>query len=282
MDLTDEPKVFSTAYLMGGLGNQMFQIAHSICQGWKNNIPSIFKCQSFTPMQANQPTKYVDNIYRNIFFYNFSSKIKRVNAPWEYVDLNVNWDSPIEFYGYFQSGKNFLGYEEKIKDLFQPTENFINKIENKFPKIKKEITVSIHVRRGDYLTINNILPIIDKSYIDECLKMIGEYDHIFIFSDDVNWVKENLIYENSTVVESLEDYEDLWFISLCKINIMSNSSFSWWGTFLNKNENKKTYVPSIWFGPKGEKNYHDIYLDSWVKVETIYSDGKIIYNKNKK
>jgi hypothetical protein len=276
MDLTDEPKVFSTAYLMGGLGNQMFQIAHAICQGWKNNIPSIFKCQSFTPMQANQPTKYVDNIYRNIFFYNFSSKIKRVNAPWEYVDLNVNWDSPIEFYGYFQSGKNFLGYEEKIKDLFQPTENFINKIENKFPKIKKEITVSIHVRRGDYLTINNILPIIDKSYIDECLKMIGEYDHIFIFSDDVNWVKENLIYENSTVVESLEDYEDLWFISLCKINIMSNSSFSWWGTFLNKNENKKTYVPSIWFGPYGEPNYKDIYLDNWIKINVNYKNGQLL------
>jgi len=282
MILSEEPKIFSTSFLMGGLGNQMFQIAHAMCQGWKNDIPTIFKCESFTPMQANQPTKYVDNIYRNITFLNFKSQTRRINTPWEYVNLNINWESPIEFYGYFQSRENFLGYEEKIRALFQPTENFISKVETKFPEIKKEITVSIHVRIGDYLTINTILPVIDKSYIDECLRMIGRYDHVFIFSDDVNWAKENLIYENSTVVDSLEDYEDLWFISLCKINIMSNSSFSWWGTFLNKNENKKTYVPSIWFGPKGEKNYHDIYLDSWVKVETTYSDGKIIYNKNKK
>jgi hypothetical protein len=227
-------------------------------------------------MQANQPTKYVDNIFRNVTFLNFTSQTRRINAPWEYVKLNVDWKSPIEFYGYFQSGKNFLGYGEKLKDLFEPTKNFIEKIENDFPEIKKEITVSIHVRRGDYLTIDTVLPVVDKSYIDECLKMIGDYDHLFIFSDDVNWAKENLIYDNSTVVDSLEDYEDLWFISLCKINIMSNSSFSWWGTFLNRIPNKVTYAPSIWFGPDGEKNYSDIYENNWIKIKVDYKNGKLI------
>jgi hypothetical protein len=276
MDLTNENKVFSTAYLMGGLGNQMFQISNAICRGWKNNIPAFFRCVASTPMQANQPTKYVDNIFRNINFSHFTSQTNVVYAPWEFVDLEYNWNSPIEFYGYFQSSKNFLGYGEKLKDLFEPTKNFIEKIENNFPEIKKEITVSIHVRRGDYLTIDTVLPVVDKSYIDECLKMIGDYDHLFIFSDDVNWVKENLIYDNSTVVDSLEDYEDLWFISLCKINIMSNSSFSWWGTFLNRIPNKATYVPSIWFGPDGEKNYSDIYEDNWIKIKVDYKNGKLI------
>jgi hypothetical protein len=227
-------------------------------------------------MQANQPTKYVDNIFRNITFLNFTSQTKRINTPWEYVDLNFDLESPIEFYGYFQSSKNFYGFGDKLSELFQPTDEFIEKIYTNFSEIKKEITVSIHVRRGDYLTINAVLPVISKSYIDKCLNKIGDYDHIFIFSDDVNWAKENLIYENSTIVDSLEDYEDLWFISLCKINIMSNSSFSWWGTFLNKNENKETYVPSIWFGPNGEKNYSEIYENNWIKIKVNYKNGELI------
>jgi hypothetical protein len=271
-----EHNLFVTSFLMGGLGNQMFQIAHAMCQGWKNDIPTIFKCESFTPMQANQPTKYVDNIFRNITFLNFTSQTKRINTPWEYVDLNFDLESPIEFYGYFQSSNNFYGFGDRLSELFQPTNEFIEKIYRDFPEIKKENTISIHIRRGDYLTINSVLPVISKSYIDECLNKIGDYDHIFIFSDDVNWAKENLIYENSTIVDSLEDYEDLWFISLCKINIMSNSSFSWWGTFLNKNENKKTYAPSIWFGPNGERNYSDIYEDNWIKIKVNYKNGELI------
>jgi len=276
MSLDGEPKIFLTAFLMGGLGNQMFQIAHAMCQGWKNDIPTIFKCESFTPMQANQPTKYVDNIFRNITFLNFTSQTKRINSPWEYVDLNFDLESPIEFYGYFQSSKNFYGFGDRLSELFQPTDEFIEKIYRNFPEIKKENTISIHIRRGDYLSIGTILPTIDKSYIDECLNKIGNYNHIFIFSDDVNWAKENLIYENSTIVDSLEDYEDLWVISLCKINIMSNSSFSWWGTFLNKNENKETYVPSIWFGPNGERNYSDIYEDNWIKIKVNYKNGELV------
>jgi hypothetical protein len=217
----------------------------------------------------------VDNIFRNITFLNFTSQTKRINTPWEYVDLNFDLESPIEFYGYFQSSKNFYGFGDRLSELFQPTNEFIEKIYRDFPEIKKENTISIHIRRGDYLSIGAILPTIDKSYIDECLYKIGDYDHIFIFSDDVNWVKENLIYENSTIVDSLEDYEDLWLISLCKINIMSNSSFSWWGAFLNKNENKKVYAPSVWFGPNGERNYLDIYEKNWEIINTKYNDGKI-------
>ena len=57
---------------------------------------------------------------------------------------------------------------------------------------------------------------------------------------------------------------------------MSNSSFSWWGTFLNKNENKETYVPSIWFGPNGERNYSGIYEDNWIKIKVNYKNGELV------
>lgn len=271
--------IISTAYLMGGLGNQMFQMAHAICQGWKHNIPTKFRPSSYTPMQANQPTKYLNNIFRNIEFTNDIADTIRIECGWGYTPINPSWETSVEFFGYFQSHKNFLGYDEKIKELFQPNEEFVNKVNSLFPEIKNEGTISLHIRRGDYTTISHVLPVIDKTYIDEALKQNGNYTTLFIFSDDVEWVKQNLFYTNQIIVTGLEDYEEMWLISLCKNNIMSNSTFSWWGSFLNKNPNKRVFVPNKWFGPSGENYYQDIYIDSWIKINVEYLNGKLISYK---
>jgi hypothetical protein len=273
-------EIISTAHLMGGLGNQMFQIANATCQGWKNGIKSKFKPISFTPMQACQPTKYINNIFRNIEFSNDIPNTKRLSCSWEYHEILTSWETSIEFFGYFQSNKNFLGYDSNIKDLFSPTKEFINKINVLYPEIQNTNTLSLHIRRGDYKSISNVLPIIDKSYIDESINQNGNYDVLFIFSDDIEWVKNNLSYPNQIIISDLEDYEQLWMISMCKNNIMSNSSFSWWGSFLNKNEGRKSYVPSVWFGPDGEKNFQDIYLEEWIKIDVSFFDGNLI-SKNK-
>ncbi len=265
---------------MGGLGNQMFQISKALSEGLENNIDVKFNMVSFIPMEGNQPSKYKNNIFRNINFEDFSDHTLQINeTSWSYNDLNVFYYKPVKYYGYFQSSKNFKNQTEKIKDVFLPTQEFIDKIKNLYPNIFNKDSVSIHVRRGDYLRISEILPVIDKSYIDECLKQIGNYSNIFIFSNDKDWCKENLKYNNAFVVDNLEDYEELWAISLCNHNIMSNSSFSWWGSYLNKNENKKVFVPSIWFGPNGEKNYEDVYENEWIKINVIYNNGKLIYGK---
>lgn len=271
--------IISTAYLMGGLGNQMFQISHAIAQGLKNNKPSKFRPLSYTPMQANQPTKYLDNIFRNVEFTNNIPDTVRIQSGWNYTPINPSWETSVEFFGYFQSNKNFLGYDKQIKKLFEPTEDFIKKINLIYPEINNEKTVSLHIRRGDYLTISHIHPVIDKSYIDEAINQNGDYSNLFIFSDDIEWVKENLHYPNQIIVSELEDYEELWMISLCKNNIMSNSSFSWWGSFLNKNENKKVFVPDIWFGDSLNHNTEDIYLKSWNKINVKFLNGKLTYTK---
>jgi len=104
------------------------------------------------------------------------------------------------------------------------------------------------------------------------LKEIGEYTHVFVFSDDKDWAKENLKFENVTYVDD-EDYKEMWLMSLCKNHIMVNSTFSWWGTFLNPNENKKIVAPSMWFGPRGPRNYEDIYESNWTVLEVKYEDG---------
>jgi hypothetical protein len=268
--------MFLTSYLMGGLGNQMFQISKAVAEGLKNNISVFFRTSSFIPMDGNQPTNYLSNIFRNLKFDDTKIPIKRINEiTWSYYETNHTYTEPTEFYGYYQSSKNFLKYKDEIRNLFLPTEEFKNKIKSLYPNIFNPNSVSIHVRRGDYLGISEVLPVLDKSYFDYCVKDFGDSD-IFIFSNDKEWVKSNLNYNNSTVVEGLEDYEELWAISLCNHNIMSNSSFSWWGSYLNLNENKKVFVPSIWFGPKGEENYQSIYENKWKKINVKYENGKFI------
>lgn len=269
---------FITTHLMGGLGNQMFQIAKAKTEGFIHNTPVYFKPFSFIPMEGNQTITYMDNIFRNIEFRENIYPQKRIDEiNWSYTDLKYDYDTSIMFYGYYQSSKNFKNYSEYIKNLFLPTEEFKQKLMILYPLIFEKNSVSIHVRRGDYLTISDILPVIEKSYIDKSLKSIGKYSHVFIFTNDKDWVEKNLDYDKCTIVTDLNDYEDLWAISLCNHNIMSNSSFSWWGSYLNKNKNKKVCAPSIWFGPKGEQNYKDIYEPDWNVINTKFNNGEIVY-----
>jgi hypothetical protein len=100
------------------------------------------------------------------------------------------------------------------------------------------------------------------------------YNPVFI-SENNDWVKENMDYDNSIIVSNLEDYEELWMMSLCTNNIISNSSFSWWGAFLNRNDNKNIFVPNLWFGPNGIHPHNNIYQSDWNKINVSYENGLI-------
>lgn len=266
-------EVISTAFLMGGLGNQMFQAAHALAQGKKNNVPVRFKCESWTPMQGRQTPAYKENIFRNLDFNWVDLPLNRVvEGPWEYSEIVADWTRPTEFYGYFQSSKNFLGYDQHIREVFSPTQKFKEEIYEKYPQMNQDNTVSIHIRLGDYKNNPHIHPSISIEYINRALREIGEYSHAFIFSEDKEWITNNLNLENSTVVNE-EDWTEMWMISLCKNNINSNSTFSWWGAFLNENPNKKVIAPSIWFGPSGPQNYKDIFEPYWTVLDVQYDNG---------
>lgn len=269
-------EVFFTSYLMGGLGNQMFQISHALSQGWKNSVPVIFKCESYTKMQGSQPTKYKNNIFRKLKFTDNLPPAERLTNMWEFKELNVNPAKNIEFFGYFQSSKNFYGFDKEIQETFLPDEDFLNKIHSLYPQLNNKNNISIHIRRGDYLKVSNILPVVDISYIDKCLDTIKEFDNIFVLTDDKEWVEKNIKRQNLIIPKNLEDYEELWLIGLCKYNIMSNSTFSWWGSFLNTNPDKVVFVPDTWFGPQGEKNYEDLYESDWNKIKVEYKNGRLI------
>jgi hypothetical protein len=269
--------MFFTSFLMGGLGNQMFQIAKAKTEGFIRGKPVYFRPFSFIPMDGRQTFHYLGNVFRNIDFKMELGPVRRVcESSWAYGDVPYDDSAPVEFFGYFQSGKNFKDQKERIRELFAPTESFVQKMKDLYPAMWNADSVSIHVRRGDYLSISDVLPVVGKSYIDASLQSIGASGPIFIFTNDKEWVANHLRYENAIIVSGLEDYEDLWAMSLCGHNVMSNSSFSWWGAFLNANQNKKVCCPSTWFGPKGEKDFQDVYEKEWTLIETRFVNGEVV------
>lgn len=262
--------------LMGGLGNQLFQAAHAVAQGITHNRDVVFVPRSWTPLQGRQTENYVNNIFRNLKFVDNIDGFERiVEGPWEYSEVPVKGGN-IVFDGYFQSSKNFSPHFDRIRNIFSPTDEFISEMLEKYPELKQENTVSLHIRKGDFLMNPDIHPSIGLSYVKRCFELLGETNHIFVFSDDKSWAKENLQMINSTFVDE-EDYKELWLMSLCKNNIISNSSFSWWGSFLNKNPNKKVFAPSIWFGPRGPRNFVDIFQPEWTVINVEYKDGSLEY-----
>lgn len=245
-----------TAFLQGGLGNQLFQISNAISRALKENKICKFIPYTYTPMQARGAENYLDNIYRNIDF-SMSEDEYRSSTILE---------------GYFQDIKYFEQISEEIKNLFSPSLDFLEKIYYLYPDLLFQKTLSIHVRRGDYLTVSTKLPVVNISYINKAIEIAGDYDVVYIFSDDKEWIKNNLKIKNSIVVEGLEDYEELWMMSLCHNNITSNSTFSWWGSFLNKNPFKKVIVPNLWFGPDSIM-VDNIYMENFIKVPVFYKEG---------
>lgn len=267
-------KNFYTATLMGGLGNQMFQVAHAMCQGWKHDVPVSFPASSSTPNQGNQPTNYLNNIFRKIDFSGKKGDTVIVGErSWNESNVEFNIEDSIEFYGYFQSSRNFFEYSKEIIDLFSPSDDFIKKINDIYPNFDTNNSVSVHVRRGDYMRFKDVHGIVDVSYINHCISKCDENSQIYIFTDDKSWAKQTFIGPKFVIVEHLEDYEELWMISLCRTNIMSCSSFSWWGSFLNQNENQKVYVPNKWFGPNGPQPYFNIYESNWEQINVKLVDG---------
>lgn len=265
---------YISSHLSGGLGNQLFQISHALSQGFSYNREIVFLPKSTTELQGNNVIHYMDNIY---------SKLKFVNNFTDYdivVEKSFNYNKvyPTEkntlFHGYFQSSKYFGNHKKKIIDIFSPPNFFIEKMYKKYPELNEKKTVSLHIRLGDYLRFPDIHPTISENYIINALKIIGDYSHIFLFSDNHDFFKKNIKLDNSIVINE-KDYEELWLMSLCENNIISNSTFSWWGSFLNKNETKIVVAPSLWFGPNGPKNYEDIYEKNWNTVDVLYTNGKL-------
>jgi hypothetical protein len=253
--------------LMGGLGNMLFQIAVAYSVSLRDNKKMI--CDTRDMVIPHKPyTFYTDNIFRKIKFTNEIPNQTYVGEHGFQYSPIPKINGNIKLIGYFQSEKYFIDYKNELLDLFEIDKKTESKLSEKYDNIINQETCSIHVRRGDYLAHPNHHPIQSISYYKDSIEIIGEEKHFVIFSDDIKWCEENFNYlKNKTFVSGNLDYEDLHLMSMCKHNIIANSTFSWWGAWLNRNINKKVIIPSKWFGVSNSHfNTNDLYCDKWIKL----------------
>lgn len=174
--------------------------------------------------------------------------------------------------GFWNSEKFFKGIEDTIRKDFtfkeKPNEEDLKVLD----LMKTTDSVSLHIRRGDYTKIKAMQGSADLDYYKRAIEYFKKNlknIHIFIFSDDIPWVKENLKAEVPvTYVEhnvGKRNYYDMYLMSQSKHNIIANSTFSWWGAWLNSNKNKIVIMPKVWFYDPNE-NPHDIECEGWIKI----------------
>jgi hypothetical protein len=255
--------------IMGGLGNQLFQWSNGVSLSKKYDINNVFDINFYNSQNLRKFSLYnFENLKIDLLDKTKTdqySNIIRISDDLNFGFQSISLDRNTNYYidGYFQSEKYFHDHEY-IRNKLSP--NDLNKliISKKYPQII-ENCVSLHVRRTDYLSSNGHHPIQTISYYKESLSLL-EYDYILIFSDDIKWCKENLSFDNMIFIEGNEDIIDLWIMSLCQNNIIANSTFSWWGAWLNRNPDKKVIAPSNWFGDQINLNTSDLLPESWIKI----------------
>lgn len=235
---------FSQLGQWGRLGNQLFEVAATIGLALKNNDSYGFPSWEYSNY-CNLKDCYYDkllfnNIYQEPFFQH----------------KEISYCSSLDLRGYFQSDKYFKFYKNKIIDFLLPNID-----------IKPEDgTCGIHVRRGDYLSFADCYNILDMNYYQRAMDKIKANKYI-IFSDDIKWCKNIFIGSNFEFSENKNVYEDLAIMSKqCEHMIIANSSFSWWGAYLNQNFDKKIIAPINWFGPKLPHNTKDLLPLEWMKL----------------
>jgi len=255
-----------TCVLQGGLGNQMFQIAAASALAWRNNDVAVFSLDNhYLPLQGRKALNYMDNIFRSVEFSD------SVHPSYVYKEPHHHY-KPIPYrkdttlIGYFQSEQYFADYHERIKELFSPDEITKQYIIEKYGEVSSEDIASIHVRRGDYLKFKDIHPTCTREYYIEAMSRLPANTNYMVFSDDPGWCLKNFNMKRFRVIEGEEDYVDMHLMSMCKNNIVANSSFSWWAAWLNNNKNKKVVAPKSWFGPSGPQDQQDVVPFHWERV----------------
>jgi glycosyltransferase involved in cell wall biosynthesis len=234
-----------TSKLYGGLGNMLFQVAAGYSLAKKHNIEYVLYPEHSSTLHTH-PKDYLKNIFSKISTIDSISNYDIVKERrFEYDQLTIYGKGNFIIDGHFQSYKYFEDYLTDIIDLFSPTQDIVNKLSAKYD-LKN--TISLHVRRGNYVSLSNYHHNLSLSYYQNAIDSFYNYN-VLIFSDDINWCRENFKGDKFTFSEGNTDIEDLYLMSLCEHNIIANSTFSWWASMLNKNKNKRIIYPDKWFGP---------------------------------
>ena len=269
--------------IMGGVGNQMFQYAFG--NSLMGNVlfdTSFFKKES-VPKRVFELNQWRIPAEKMVCIT--LPKSKKIRALMRFLTLlprvrkekteNV-WDERLLQYktgyfdGYFQTEQYFQSNRDWLLKAFVPKDESSPVCQAIINQIRSVNAVSLHVRRGDYLKLQNTLGLGSLEYYRRAVTYIADHapdPYFFIFSDDLDWCRQNLDIPYPCIyVDKAWDSDiwDIYLMRLCRHNIIANSSFSWWGAWLNENPNKIVIAPKTW---TKDNRPTDILPDDWVKLD---------------
>lgn len=260
------------AILNGRLGNNLFQIATCASLAAKNKTEfCIFPGEYITPPPENLSLiDYVKKFDKTIL-RKVKTTPERPDYSVLYQERNFSYDEiPFEenmmIDGFFQSEKYFV--PEVVHDLFEIDPVTKNYIDEKYGHLFKEEITALHVRRGDYFGNVDNHPICTLNYFRKAIEHIGKNKRFLVFSDDIEWCKKQFRGGHFYFAENESSIVDIYLQSYCTNNIISNSSFSWWGAWLNTNPDKIVIAPDPWFGVAYQnKDTKDLIPEGWIRVK---------------
>jgi hypothetical protein len=265
----------------GRLGNQLFQFAGTIGIARKLGYEVKFPIENVTtPVREHfSDGKTLDIVFDIPKVFNIPSELLAPRADIQLDgsagELGFHFDKSLfsikdstDLSGYLQTDKYFAHVEDEMRSTLTFHESIQSQANAIFPKLDYPV-VGVHLRRGDYQNQQQFHPVCGIEYYAEAFKHFqdGNY-YILVFSDDIQYCEklfgqqENLLYS-----KGIDPYLDLCLMSICDHNIIANSSFSWWGAWLNKNPNKRVIAPKRWFGPAySQHELDDLYCKNWIKL----------------
>lgn len=286
--------------LKGGMGNQMFQYAIGRALSIKNNTKlgldlsylldrtpranftfrdydlDVYNIEAEIIPQTEIP--FINKTFKGKFGLYFDFLRRKLIKP-KGTEKSFNFDKNIlglegDIYldGYWQNLKYFEDIADIIRKDFIIKDKLSLNIQNLKEIIEKENSVCVHIRRGDYIG-NKLYNLVGKEYYDkgiESIKSIKKIDKIYVFSDDIRWCEENIKFEYPTKFIG-EEYAGIKaeghiaLMSACHHFIIPTSTFSWWGAWLSRYNDKIVVVPKQWFSDK-KINNDDLIPKEWIRI----------------
>lgn len=280
-----------TTILSGGLGNQMFQYAAGRALSLRLNTEMSVDTYKLQKKSLAIRRDYQLDVFAMPVHIVQSAKVRFAVKSFLYLKdscwgkkmfglLNVftengsydtnfgNLDGNVVLFGYFQNEKYFGEYEKQIREDFTFRQALHGRNKELAQQIMQSESVSIHIRRGDYISAATNQALLGMDYYSRAIKHMVEKTEkpsFYIFSDDADWVRENLnltgypcVYVGWNTGES--SYIDMQLMACCKHNVIANSSFSWWGAWLNANPGKVVVAPSVWYKKPKESSYPEGFI----------------------
>ena len=273
-----------TCNLMGGLGNQLFQIFATIAYSIRVKQPFRFLYTDFLGKRQTYWNTFLLSLKGFTTMLPLDNSITIRERGFGYNELpilqNIEYQN-VSLYGYFQSYKYFDSHYDTLYKIIR-LDNQKNKIKQKYLHAYDcDRLLSIHFRLGDYKMLPDYHPIMTYKYYFNCIQHIisttnSQELHILYFCEkDDNTVVHKTIKMLSVAfpvckfikaVDTITDWEQLLMMSCCHHNIIANSTFSWWGAYFNRYTDKIVCYPSVWFGPKNPVSTADLFPVSWTKI----------------